>query len=355
MKVWFGSSEFKKEAAERLQGLFPQVAEWQESIDATVGDQTVDVLVRFQMGQGQETKTLICEARTRGEPRHLREAVTRLRELRLPCPGGLSDRGCSLRDSPSRPLLRRNDCGYLDLAGNCYLAFDNVLIQKEGRPNIGAGPPPTQDPLRPPGDAGRCGPSWWSGTGPGGWTNWAGRVGVSLGHAHNVIKRLEGLDWVERGRDGLYRLPRPGELLDAWRDAYSYRVNGLSAFVSSGGRQAPGHGGPHPARDRAGHELRVHRFTPGTSLIGPHTRVSAVHCYVSGDTEALARVLGLQPVEGEGSVYLMAPYDPGVFYAPVIKGGFRVVSLPQLYVDLYGHERRGREQAEKLRRDAMGF
>jgi hypothetical protein len=51
----------------------------------------------------------------------------------------------------------------------------------------------------------------------------------------------------------------------------------------------------------------------------------------------------------------MTPYDPGVFYAPVVKGGFRVVSLPQLYVDLYGHERRGREQAEKLRRDAMGF
>jgi hypothetical protein len=51
----------------------------------------------------------------------------------------------------------------------------------------------------------------------------------------------------------------------------------------------------------------------------------------------------------------MTPYDPGVFYAPVIKGGFRVVSLPQLYVDLHGHERRGREQAEKLRRDAMGF
>jgi hypothetical protein len=51
----------------------------------------------------------------------------------------------------------------------------------------------------------------------------------------------------------------------------------------------------------------------------------------------------------------MAPYDPGVFYAPVNKGGLTVVSLPQLYVDLYHHERRGREQADKLRRDALGF
>jgi hypothetical protein len=44
--------EFKKAAAEKLRALFPQVSEWQESLDATVGDQTVDVLVRFRMGQG---------------------------------------------------------------------------------------------------------------------------------------------------------------------------------------------------------------------------------------------------------------------------------------------------------------
>jgi hypothetical protein len=179
-------------------------------------------------------------------------------------------------------------------------------------------------------------------------------VGVSLGHAHNVVNRLEELDWVERGRDGLYRLARPGELLDAWRDAYSYRVNGLSAFVSPAGDKRR----VMEALARHATELGMsYAFTlhAGASLIGPHTRVSTVHCYVSGDPEALVRALGLQPVDGDGSVYLMTPYDPGVFYAPVVKGGFRVVSLPQLYVDLHGHERRGREQAEKLRRDAMGF
>jgi hypothetical protein len=177
---------------------------------------------------------------------------------------------------------------------------------------------------------------------------------VSLGHAHNVIKRLEEHDWLERGRDGLYRLDRPGELLDAWRDEYSYRVNGLHAFVSPPGDKRR----VMEALARHATELGMsYAFTlhAGASLVGPHTRLSTVHCYVSGDTELLVRALGLQPVDGEGSVYLLTPYDPGVFYAPVVKGGFRVVSLPQLYVDLHGHERRGREQAEKLRRDAMGF
>ena len=100
-----------------------------------------------------------------------------------------------------------------------------------------------------------------------------------------------------------------------------------------------------------------HAFTlhAGASLIGPQIRVPTVHCYVGGDPEGLVRSLGLQPVEGEGVVNLLMPYDTGVFYAPVTKGGLPVVSLPQLYVDLYHHERRGREQADKLRRDAMGL
>jgi hypothetical protein len=250
-------------------------------------------------------------------------------------------------------MLRRNGCGYLDLAGNCYIAFDNVLIQKEGRPNVGLIRRPLKTLFAPRAtrvirailvERDRA----WR-------LDELGRaVGVSLGHAHNVIKRLEEHDWVERGRDGLYRLPRPGELLDAWRDAYTYRVNGLAAFVSPAGdkRRTMEALARHAAELGMAYAFTLHA---GASLIGPHTRVSTVHCYVSGDTEALVRALGLQPVDGEGSVYLMTPYDPGVFYTPVVKGGFRVVSLPQLYVDLYGHERRGREQAEKLRRDAMGF
>jgi hypothetical protein len=37
------------------------------------------------------------------------------------------------------------------------------------------------------------------------------------------------------------------------------------------------------------------------------------------------------------------------------KGGLPVVCLPQLYADLYHYERRGREQAAHLRREAMGY
>jgi Transcriptional regulator, AbiEi antitoxin, Type IV TA system len=343
-------NEIKKQAAERLHALFPQASEWQESIDASVGDQTVDVLIRFRIGA--EEKVLICETRPLGQPRHLREAVTRLRELRRQLPGAYPVIAAPYVSPQSAALARQNGCGYVDLSGNCYLTFDNVHIEKEGRPNARPLRRPLKTLFAP--RATRIVRALLVERDRAWRLEELGRaVGVSLGHAHNVVKRLEELDWLDRGRDGRYRLGRPGELLDAWREEYSYRVNGLHAFVATPGDKRR----VMEALARHATELGMtYAFTlhAGASLIGPHVRVSTVHCYVAGDVDNLARALGLQAVEGDGSVYLMTPYDPGVFYAPVVKAGFRVVSLPQLYVDLYRYERRGREQAEKLRRDAMG-
>jgi hypothetical protein len=55
---------------------------------------------------------------------------------------------------------------------------------------------------------------------------------VSLGHAHNVIKRLEELSWVERNGQQRIQLARPGDLLDAWVEAYSYRQSDVQACFS---------------------------------------------------------------------------------------------------------------------------
>lgn len=344
-------NEIKKQAAQRLRDLFPQVQDWQELMDHHVGEQTVDLLLRFQMGT--ETKSLICAVRPVGQPRYIREAITHLRGLRRQVGGAYPVVSAPYISPHSAALVRQNGCGYVDLSGNCYLAFDNVLIEKEGKPNVRPASRPLKSLFAP--RATRVvrallvehDRSWR--------LEELGRaVGVSLGHVHNVVKVLEEFEWVERGREGRFRLQKPGELLDAWREAYTYRVNALAAFVSPVGEKRR----VMEALARQATALGMtYAFTlhAGASLIGPQVRVPTVHCYLAGDPEPLTRALGMQSVEGEGSVYLMTPYDPGVFYAPVTKGGLTVVSLPQLYVDLYHHERRGREQADKLRRDALGF
>ena len=43
-------NEIKKLVASRLRELFPKVLDWQELIDSHVGEQTVDVIIRFRLG-----------------------------------------------------------------------------------------------------------------------------------------------------------------------------------------------------------------------------------------------------------------------------------------------------------------
>jgi hypothetical protein len=253
----------------------------------------------------------------------------------------------------SAALLKRSGLGYLDLSGNCYLSFDHVLIEKDGKPNLRPSTRPLRSLFAPRAtrvtrvllvDAQHA----WR------LEELAKSADVSLGHAHNVVKRLEDLSWVERDEQQRFRLSRPGDLLEGWREAYTHRRNRLEACFSA----------ERMTRKlvaevaRACHaEGRRYAFTlhSGAALVAPSVRFPAIHCYLEGDPAPIVRSLGLRPAEGEGNVNLLEPYDEGVFYAPITKGGLPVVCLPQLYVDLYHYERRGREQAAHLRREAMGY
>jgi hypothetical protein len=253
----------------------------------------------------------------------------------------------------SAALLKRAGCGYLDLSGNCYLSFGNVLVDKEGKPNALPSTRPLKSLFAPratrvvrallvdPQHVWRL-------------EELAKTADVSLGHAHNVVKRLDDLSWVERDEHQRIQLTRAGDVLDAWIEAYSYRQNRMESYFS------PERVTRRLVGDiaRAAHaEGRRYAFTlhSGAALVAPNVRLPAIHCYLDGSPEPIAQSLGLRAGEGEANVYLMAPYDEGVFHAPIAKGGVPVVSLPQLYADLYHYERRGREQAAYLRREAMGY
>jgi hypothetical protein len=345
------SDEISRAAANELRVVFSRATGWEESARFKAGPQTADLLVKFKLGSSDHT--LALEVTSLGQPREIREAMTRLEGIRRELPEVYPLAVSTYISPQSAALLKRNGFGYLDLSGNCYLAFENVLIQKEGKPNARPSTRPLKALFAPratrvirallvdPQHVWRL-------------EEIAKTADVSLGHAHNVVKRLDELNWVERGEQQRIQLTRPGDLLDAWVDSYSYRLNRMETYFS-------------PERitrrlvgdiARAAHaESRRYAFTlhSGAALVAPNVRLPAIHCYLAGNPEPIARALGLRPGEGEGNVYLMTPYDEGVFHAPIEKGGVPVVSLPQLYADLYHYERRGREQAAYLRREAMGY
>jgi hypothetical protein len=170
-----------------------------------------------------------------------------------------------------------------------------------------------------------------------------------------VVKRLGDLRWLEHDEAQRIHLGKPADLLEAWCESYTYRTNEVASYFA-----------PERVTRRlmadlaraAGGEGRRYAFTlsAGLSLVAPHTRLSVLHGYLEGDPAPIAAALGLHPAgEADGTVHLLSPYDPGVFHGLVDKAGLKVVCLPQLYADLAGWERRGAEQAEHLRREAMGY
>jgi hypothetical protein len=346
------SAEIRRQVGQRLRELFPRAKGWEDATDARIGNQTVDLLVKFRLGELEQT--MAVDVVSLGQPRQIRATVTKLSEIRRAMPSVYPVAASVYIGPQSARILKENNLGYVDLSGNCYLAFEHVLIEKEGKRNVRPSTRPLRSLFAPRAtrvvrvllaEAGR----------PWRLEELARASAVSLGHSHNVVKRLEDLRWVERDDAQRIHLGKPADLLEAWCESYSYRASEVASYFV-----------PERLTRRlmadlaraATAEGRRYAFTlnAGLSLVASHTRLSAIHCYLEGDPAPIAAALGLHPAgEADGAVHLLAPYDPGVFYGLLDKAGLKVVCLPQLYADLAGSERRGAEQAEHLRREAMGY
>ena len=347
------SSEIRRQAVQRLKELFPKAQGWEEVADPRIGNQSTDLLLKFRLG-GQE-HVFVLEVSSLGQPRQIRAVVTRFEEIKREVSGAYPVATAVYIGPQSAKILKNHGFGYVDLSGNCHLAFENVLIEKEGKRNVRPSTRPLRSLFAP--RATRVvrvlledGTRAWR------LEELAKAAAVSLGHSHNVVKRLEDLRWVERDGTQRIALGKPADLLDAWADSYTYRANEIASYAAP--ERVSRRLMAEIARAVSG-EGRRYAFTLASGLslvVASSQRLSAIHCYVDGDPAPLARTLGLRPAsEADASVHLLTPYDPGVFHGILEKGGLKLAGLPQLYVDLLHYERRGRELAEHLRREAMGY
>jgi len=346
------SAEIRRQAAQRLKELFPRARGWEESTDVRLGNQTADLVVRFKLGEHEQT--MVVDVTPLGQPRQIRAAVTKLADARRALPAAYPVAASVYIGPQSARILKDNNLGFVDLSGNSYLAFEHVLIDRAGKRNVRPSTRPLRSLFAPratrvvrallaePGRAWRL-------------EELARAAEVSLGHSHNVVKRLEDLRWLERDGAQRIQLTKLADLLEAWVESYTYRSNEMASYF------VPERVSRRLMADlarAAAAEGRRYAFTlgAGISLVAPPVRLGAVHGYLEGDPAPIAAALGLHPAgEADGALHLLSPYDPGVFYGLLDKAGLKVVCLPQLYADLMHWDRRGPEQAEHLRREAMGY
>jgi len=346
----------EKGVVERLVDDLPDLLDGLEVMDVERGlefgsEERPNLVTRVRVGRTSRTLVIIVKAK--GEPRYAKMAITTLRGLTSSVPRAYPVFASAYVGQRARRVCRMEGVGYIDLVGNVYLRFDSVLVDRvspESRPRERRGAKQLFAPK-----ASRVVRdllvNWEE---PSRITDLADRCDMSPGGVHWVVSLLQDRGYVERDGNKRVVLTEPGELLDAWAEAWNMDRNPRRPFFSLE-RTPEALMSLVATAARATGTTYAFTLLAGASKVAPYVRFEDVWVYVAEEEAAWVRDLDLQPVDGGGNLVLLDPYDEGVLSHLQEVEGMNVVSNVQLYVDLYNHRGRGREQAEFLRERVLGF
>ena len=259
----------------------------------------------------------------------------------------------------AREILREHGIAVIDGLGNAHIHLPGLLFHLEGRRRPrGAGA--TSPPTRLRGRAGivaqalllRPERAWQV-------RELADEAKVSAALAHRVLTRLEGEGIVVAegiGPNRVRRVTNPTALLDLWAEENAdRRVQILAYLLAQTPRQLIKELGANLDRSRIDYALTG---AAAGSLIAPFiTAVPVVEVWVQATAaaEELCDAAGANPVaDGQNVLFLQAKDDEPLAFREQTNGLW-VVNRFRLYVDLLRDPRRGREQADHLRREVIGL
>jgi len=297
---------------------------------------------------------LICEVKSDGQPRNVRGAALALRDyVQRSASANGSAHAYPVLIAPfisptSAAICNEIGVGFLDLAGNCRLAFGHVYIEKSTAQNPFRNRRVQRSIFSPKSarilrlllaDPNRL---WRV-------AQLAEQGNVSLGQVSSLRQRLLDEEWAEADKGGV-RLSKPRELLDAWRRAYRLELARSEACYTIL------HGEP---LDKALRTLLAeagrgqHAVLASYSAarwLAPFARVASLYFYADEQGESVIRQhLQLEPAAKGANVSLMRPKDEGVFLDRFEAAeGIWCTSPIQTYLDLAVSGERGAEAAEHL-------
>jgi hypothetical protein len=324
-----------------LQGI--PFIKWDQAPVRNADDHEATVLrARVSLPDGEKWFLIYCNAV--GQPRMARAAVNYLlRELK-----GHPDR-YSIFAAPyiserAAQVCSSEGIGYLDFGGNCRLAFEKVYIEKQGNPN-GFSEKRDLRSLYSPRSSRilrvlLCNPNrtWRMQT-------LADEAQVSVGLVSKVKRLLRDREWVREESQGLV-LTEPEALLAEWSENYSYRKNQVNEFYSK--RSIPEiESSISTVLDYAGINYALTGFS-GAERLAPFVRYQRVMAYVERVDERLLSMLDVKAVDSGANLWMLIPYDNGVFFGSNEIRGNRVASPIQVYLDLLRYPGRGKEAATEL-------
>ncbi len=342
---------FEQKSRGALQACFQDLPFVERLSNVTqASEDRADYIFRIETKNTERTIHLLVEAETNGQPRYTRAAVNQLLLAKDEFAGDAYGVFIAPYISPrSGEICKENNVGYVDLAGNCYLSFSNIFIQKEGNPNPYADKQPLKSLFYPKSERIlrvllSSGPREWK------VAQLAEASSTSLGLVSNVKQYLEDQEWLTANTIG-FRLTKPFALLELWAENYTYQQNEVLEYYSL---QDPGEVEARLGKICADLAIRcgLTGFSGG-SRYAPAVRYHRVMAYIEDGIEDIASSLELKKVDSGANVIILDPYDEGVFYMSQEKEGDIVVSPIQTYLDLKSIRGRGEEAAQAVMDQAI--
>ncbi|MCX6364894.1 MAG: hypothetical protein NTW58_12155 [Actinobacteria bacterium] len=255
----------------------------------------------------------------------------------------------------ARAILGGHGIAVVDGLGNAHIESPGLLFHLEGRRR-----PRQSRPTRLSGKAGLVAQALLLDPGRG-WQvqDLANEAGASVGMTHRVLARLEaeGLVTAEsKGRNRVRRVTKPAALLDLWAEESAERpLRTLGYLLAQTPRQLAKELGGSLGRSDVDYALTG---AAAAGLVAPFvTAVPVVEVWVTATAapEELCYAAGAGRVsDGQNVVFLQAKDDAPLAFRE-LADGLWVVNRIRLYGDLRRDPRRGREQADHLRREVIGF
>jgi len=334
-----------KKAQKSIESLLldvPLVKLKESKANVKIDNQEIDFVLSALIS-GKPAK-FIVEVKSQGEPRLVRMAIAQLKEYLKNFKDSYGILVAPYLSDASRQICKETGIGCIDLAGNAFLSFKNVFIDRSGRPNPFTVSRLSKSVFSP--KSSRIlrvllsDPSkrWYV-------EDLSREAGISIGLTSRVKQTLISEEWVKEENKKFY-LVKPEEALNQWANNYSYEKNQSFSFYSGLSEDQ--------LETSIKKECEKRRYRYGLALfsgarkVAPFVRFMRFFSYIDGDIEDIAKALQLKKVETGANVTLLQPYDEGVFYRLQDINGINIVSDIQLYLDLKSYKGRGEEAAKAI-------
>ena len=300
--------------------------------------------------EGPGFKQIIyLEIKTLGTPKSTREAVNLLVRRIQNDPASYGIFVAPYIAPRSAAICKEAGIGYVDLSGNCFIAFRQIFINREKSGNqfpfktgLSSIYSPKSErilrvllvyPYR----------TWKA-------IDLAKEAQVSLGMITQVSKKLIEEEWLKKTSQGI-SLIQPENLLADWSNNYTIKRNAQFNYYSM-----------KPLQDveieigDTCNKMNIPYALTGFSAsnrLAPMVRGQRAMIYVGREIDSIADKVGLKPVESGANVILIQPYDNGVFWNAKTIGDLEISEPVQVYLDLKRYPGRGEEAADFLFREVI--